>query len=319
MALLKKPEIAKKGIVDATTVEVTGIVWKGRFHRFESVNWDYYEGICPEEIRSATAESPPDYCRFVDEETETPLVPFGEGLVFASAWTDGVTVRVYGTVNDRSVVGRKTGNSIAVLESIDLSRWSKPRIALTLPEGWYCYNTSVCDDDDGYAMAIEIGEPPEIVGVRFTTFFARSTDGFEWTLDPACYDIKTHYSAAPFLHFLEGWYYLFTGYRLVEHTKTSTIYAARSRDLMNWDWSPLNPVLVPSEEDRLIYIDRFSEEQKRYIAATPDLKVCDFDMCEVYGRTCISYCWGHRGRMFYNRAEYEGTIGEFCRGWFPEV
>ena len=315
--MLSKPEIVKKGIVDVTTVEVTGIVWGGTFYRFESVNWDYTEGICPQETRLAKPGDPPDYCRFVQEETGTSGAPFSYGLVFASAWTDGETVRVYGTVNDWSVAGRKTGNWIAVLESTDLHRWSGRVVGLTLPSGWYCYNTSVCKTDAGYAMAIEIGEPPEVVGVRFTTFFARSVDGIRWALDPACYDTKTHYSAAPFLRFLDGWYYLFTGYRITERSKTSTIYAARSRDLMNWQWSPHNPVLVPAAEDRLIHIDRFTEEQKRYIAATPVCKVCDFDMCEVDGKTLIHYCWGFRGRMFYNRGEYAGTIGEFCRRLFP--
>jgi hypothetical protein len=167
-------------------------------------------------------------------------------------------------------------------------------------------------------MAIEVGEPPSVVGERFTTFFARSRDGLLWTLYPECYDTKTHYSAAPFLCFANGWYYLFTAYRRTGKSKTSSICVARSQNLRNWDWSPLNPVLEPTEEDHLILFERFSDAQRRYIDTTPVLKVSDFDICNFGCRSIIHYSWGYRGRMFYNRGEYEGSVEEFCRGWYPE-
>src|SRR5437879_9348636 len=46
--------------------------------------------------------------------------------------------------------------------------------------GWGLYNTTVCKADGRYVMAIEVGEPPEVVGVRFTNFFAESTDLLTW-------------------------------------------------------------------------------------------------------------------------------------------
>ena len=74
------------------------------------------------------------------------------------------------------------GENIFVFRSNDLEHWEQ-RPALKLP-GWGLFNTSVCKAGDRYVMAIEVGKPPEVVGVPFTMRFAESKNLLDWRLLP---------------------------------------------------------------------------------------------------------------------------------------
>jgi hypothetical protein len=92
----------------------------------------------------------------------------------------------------------------------------------------------------------------------------------------------------------------------------------RSKDLIHWEPSPLNPVLRGSDEDHVIRNARLTPEQRERIVKAEDSSNSDIDFCEYQGRLVIFYSWGNqRGVEFLAEAEYDGTQADFLRGWFP--
>ena len=171
-------------------------------------------------------------------------------------------------------------------------------------------------------MAIELGEPPEIVGVRFTIRFALSKDLLHWDLvpEPAVYS-KEKYTACPALRWLEGWYYMiYLEYLLDPASYPSWDFAPfiiRSRDLIQWEQSPFNPIIKADDEDRLLANPNLTDEQRREIAHAENANNSDVDLCEFEGRTVITYSWGNqRGIEFLAEAAYDGTLSEFLKGYF---
>ena len=93
-------------------------------------------------------------------------------------------------------------------------------------------------------MAIEVGKPPEVVGVPFTTRFAESTDLKGWKLLPEDRVFtKERYSACPSIRHLDGMYYM--TYLEARPGPRYETHIVRSRDLIRWESSPLNPVWTP--------------------------------------------------------------------------
>jgi hypothetical protein len=170
-------------------VETTPVVFKGRLYRFEYVRDNY-----------PTNQTGASYFRFIDVATGKPTPAFAKGLHLGCAFVDGDTAYAFG-------VDKWGGSKITVFKSTDLEKWDQ-RLALQLP-GWGLYNTSVCKGDGRYLMAIEVGEPKEVVGVPFTIFFAESQDLLNWKLLPQeCVYSKQKYTACPALRYLDGYYYM---------------------------------------------------------------------------------------------------------------
>ena len=96
-------------------------------------------------------------------------------------------------------------------------------------------------------------------------------------------------------------------------------YIVRSRDLIRWEPSPLNPVLVVSDEDRRIANPKLTAEKRRKVAGAVDRNNSDVDFCEFRGRTVIYYSWGNQqGTEFLAEAAYDGSLASFLRGFFPD-
>ena len=92
----------------------------------------------------------------------------------------------------------------------------------------------------------------------------------------------------------------------------------RSKDLVNWQPSSLNPVLRFSEEDKKIANTKFTTQQRERIALAENINNSDIDFCEYEGRTIINYSWGNQlGIEFLAEATYDGPVSQFLRGWFP--
>ena len=88
--------------------------------------------------------------------------------------------------------------------------------------------------------------------------------------------------------------------------------------MIRWESSPLNPVLVASEQDRAIANPKLTGDQRRKVAGAVDLNNSDVDFCEFRGRTVITYSWGNQqGTEFLAEAVYNGTLASFLRGFFP--
>ena len=91
----------------------------------------------------------------------------------------------------------------------------------------------------------------------------------------------------------------------------------RSKDLMHWESSSLNPVLRASEEDKQITNPNLKEELRERIIKAENINNSDIDFCEFNGKLIINYSWGNQhGEEFLAEAVYEGTLNEFLKGWF---
>ena len=173
-----RPLIRKLGTLDLGMVETTPVVFRDRLYRFEYVREDYHA--------NQTGDS---YFQFIDVETVKATPAFAEGYDLGCAYADGESMLVFGVDN-------WDGENIAVFRSRDLEHWEQLP-ALRLP-GWGLFNTSVCKAGDRYVMAIEVGKPPQVVGVPFTMRFAESKNLLDWKLLPeACVYTKERYSACP--------------------------------------------------------------------------------------------------------------------------
>ena len=162
----------------------------------------------------------------------------------------------------------------------------------------------------------EIDRPAEEAGVPFTARFAKSRDLKTWTITPPeCNYSKDRYTAPHCLRWLDGWFYDF----YLEAHDGYEMRVVRSRDLVHWESSPLNPVLRASPEDKLIANARLNGEQRARIANAVDLNNSDIDFCEWQGRLVINYSWGNQvGVEHLAEALYDGTEKAFLRGWWPK-
>lgn len=289
-----RPLIRKLGTVDLDLVETTPVVFQGRLWRCEWVREGYWNN-----------QRKTNYFRLVDPATGAVTPAFADGHEFASAFVAGDRIYVSGTQ------GRDRVNLFA---SRDLETWeSWPVIA----DGRYgIFNTSLARARDDYVLMFEIDRPAEEAGAAFTARFVRSPDLRTWTLTPPeCNYARDRYTAPHALRWQDGWFYDF----YLEAHLGYEMRVVRSRDLVTWEPSPLNPVLRASAEDKRIANPKLTEAQRRRVAEAVNLNNSDIDFCEWQGRLVIYYSWGNQqGVEHLAEAVYDGTEAEFLAGWFPD-
>jgi hypothetical protein len=292
-----KPVIRKLGTIDLLMVETSPVVFKDRLYRFEYVRDNYHA--------NKTGAS---YFRFIDVATGKPTPAFAKGMHLGCSFVEGNTVYAFG-------VDKWGGSKITMFRSKDLEKW-EDRLALHLP-GWGLYNTSVCKADGRYVMAIEVGEPKEVVGVPFTIFFAESKDLLTWKLLPQeCVYSKEKYTACPALRYLDGYFYMI--YLEARPGPTYESHIVRSKDLRRWESSRLNPMLAFSDSDKAIANPKLTAEQQKAVAQAKNINNSDVDLCEFQGKTVIYYSWGNQqGKEFLAEAGYDGTLAEFLCSFYP--
>ena len=292
-----RPEIRKLGTIDVDLVEATPVVFRDKLYRFEYVRKDYKPNTSGE-----------TFFRFIDVETGESTPAFAHGYDLGCAFTEGDVMWAFG-------VDQWDGSKIVAFKSDDLKHWETVPV-LELP-GWGLFNTSVCKAGDRYVMAIEVGKPPEVVGVPFTTRFAESKDMKEWKLLPEDRVFtKERYAACPSIRFLDGWYYM-TYLETLAGPKYET-YIVRSKDLIDWESSRFNPVMAASGEDQVIANPKLTDEQRKAIAGAVNRNNSDVDFCEFQGRTIITYSWGNQqGTEFLAEAVHDGPLASFLQGFFP--
>ena len=93
---------------------------------------------------------------------------------------------------------------------------------------------------------------------------------------------------------------------------------ARSTDLINWEYSPINPVLMYDDpEDRKIASPFLTESERERIRAARNINNSDLEVCEYLGRTVMYYSWGDQlGTEFLAEASFEGTLQELLTAYF---
>ena len=291
------PHITKLGTIDCDLVETTPIVFRDRLYRFEYVRANYRY--------NTTGDS---YFRFVDHATGEPSGAFAAGYHLGNVMIDGDTLFVTGT-------NAWDGERVDIFASQDMEHWDSWN-ALDLPS-YGLFNTSLCRDVDGYVLMFEVGRPSEIAGVPFTARFAMSRDMKRWTLTPPeCTYSKDRYTAPHCLRYFEGFYYNFY---LEAVNGEYDQRVVRSRNLVDWASSPLNPVLRADDEDKQIANPRLTADECQRIHAATNINNSDIDFCEYEGQVVINYSWGdQQGVEHLAEARFEGTLPQFLTGWFPE-
>jgi beta-xylosidase len=122
------------------------------------------------------------------------------------------------------------------------------------------------------------------------------------------------YTAPHCLRYLEGYYYDF----YLEAHNGYEMRVVRSKDLIYWEPSPLNPVLKASDKDKQIANKKLNSTLVQKIATSENCNNSDIDFCEYKGKLIINYSWGNqRGKEFLAEAVFHGTQEQFIKGWFP--
>lgn len=299
----KYPEIKKLGVCGANG-EMTPFVWNGRLMRLELIDPSFGTNI-NEANKGAGIR---------DVETGEIVSPiFAKDLYFHSAYIENDTVYVLGVDINRR-------DTIRIYESNDLINW-KDRDLFTNP-GWMYFNTGLTKGPEGYAIILEVGEPEKHVkqAQGFTHFFATSPDLVTWThLDPErCSLPADRYQGGPWLRYSEGWYYAFAVEILPGRIFTNYIF--RTKDFENWYNGNYNPVLMPSNEDKMISPRGkmiLDEETISRIETAYNINNSDIDMCDYNGKVYINYLCGNQWCFYWMcEAEAEGTVADFLKSFF---
>jgi alpha-L-fucosidase len=290
-----RPLIEKLGTIDCDLVETTPVVFQNKVYRFEYVRAGYWN--------NTTGNS---YFRFVEHDTGKPTASLARGFHFGSAFVDGNKVYV-------TAVDEGNGERIFIFRSTDLQNWEQ-WMAFQLP-GFGMFNTSLIKVENKFVLMFEVGKPESECGAAFTGRFATSADLKNWEILPVEYNYAMdRYTAPHCLRFLDGYYYDF----YLEENHGWEMRVVRSKDLKNWEASPLNPVLKASDEDKKIFNKNLKDSLQNEIAAADNCNNSDIDFCEFKGKLVINYSWGNQtGEEFLAEAVYNGTMNQFLLGWFP--
>jgi len=308
MAYPKTPKIRRHGTIKYGTVESTPIVFGDNLYRFE-----YCRPASSDHLKSRNTYNPNPWSSFhlIDMKTGRQTPSFAQNHHLGCAYTDGGIMYAVG------VDGEWGGDTLHIFSSSDLTEWECIS-TLQLP-GWKIYNTGVCKMNGIYTLLMEISAPVEEAGERpFTFRFATSPDMIHWELTPReCVFQKDRYAGGPAIYTVDDGYY----YVLYLEAYPGPSYSnciARSKDLIRWEYSPINPVMMYNEaEDKQIANPFLTPEEQQQIADALDINNSDMEICEFNGRTIIYYSWGNQqGIEFLAEASYEGTMKEFLQSWF---
>jgi len=293
-----RPLIRKLGTIDtATYAENSLVMFKGKLY---SLRW--------------LGNEKDFYFQFEEYESGKKMPPFARGYAFGRSFVEGDTVYVSST----SGIRREEMTKVYLHASKDMVNW-QTREVLDQP-GWFIFTSPMCKADNRYVMMHDVyGAPPE--GRRGGPFcrFSTSGDMKHWKMTPPkCWYNGGGFAAGHFLAYLDGRFYNF--YMGQDRTNRGwEMRVARSSDLIDWEDSPLNPVLRASEEDRRLAHPNLTDEKKKRIATMTNINNGDMCLIEYKGKVIIHYFWGDQATAPCGMAEaiYDGTEAQFLRGWFP--
>ncbi|MBN2311840.1 MAG: hypothetical protein JXR94_22870 [Candidatus Hydrogenedentes bacterium] len=246
--------------------------------------------------RDDTPDSPIPYTKRMhlyikDLCTGQEVARFGDGFSFVSAFVKGPEMHVYasqGTDDDWF-------KSIYHFVSTDLKTWES-ELAIPLEDDEHLFNCSVCPDPEGYVMAYESNKP-----VMFCFKFARSKDLSKWEKVPGLTFTgeKNEYSACPVIRYFAPYYYVIYLHQAIPGHNGYVPFMARSKDLVTWQLSPMNPILEASQGE--------------------GINNSDVDLFEWEGNTYIFYATGDQQTWGSVRiAMFLGSMQDFFETCFPE-
>jgi hypothetical protein len=231
------------------------------------------------------------YLNILDLATGREVARFGEGHSFANAFANGPELSVFASEG----TDRDWFQSLYRFSTSDLKTW-KRELAIPQAPGEHLFNASVCRDEQGFVMAYESDKP-----VQFCFKFARSTDLAGWKkLEGLAYKgVGGEYSACPVMRYLAPYYYVIYLHAAVAGHNGWISFLARSRDLVAWELSPLNPILEAGPGE--------------------GVNNSDVDLFEYEGNTYLFYATGDQQTWGTVRlAMFPGPMRDFFSSYFPE-
>jgi len=311
MVFNNRNRLIKKKRYDTPVVECTPVIWKGRLLVAElwQEHWDNPPG--------AESES---YIRIRDDETDEIVATTMEGYGFASAfvWNDTLYVFAGKRVASEDDRGNHYSHNTYMSSTKNLKDWAEPVCVIEEDPGEMVFNQSVCHDGSRFVMAYETNQ-----GVPFTMKFAKSDDLVNWQkIDGAIYD-ENKYTACPAIRYVGEYYYMLYLEWLKPDWRLETCLA-RSKDLIDWQWAPHNPVIRP-DYDHPVHPDCPKEHEHNEKPGTPcpangkEVNTSDPDLVEWQGKTRVYFTGGcqHWGGWL-QYAEFDGNMQEFFESYYQE-
>ena len=242
------------------------------------------------------------YLSVQDLFTGNELSRFGDGYSFACGFVNGNELNVFATKAAKKGSPDDWTNDVHRFWTTDLKTWE---IEMVLPRigDRYLFNTSVCEDPDGFIMAYESDKPS-----IWSTRLARSVDLTNWERIPDL-EFTDVVFANPTIRYIEPYYYLMLGTHRTkppitdyEYHFDATRYVTfliRSRDLVLWDLSPTRYPMLDA-------------------GVGEGINNTDADLFEYEGNTYIYYIIGDQKTWGSGRlAMYAGTLRECLEAHFP--
>jgi hypothetical protein len=223
--------------------------------------------------------------------TGEEVARFGKGHSFVNAFVNGQELHVFASEG----TDRDWFQSIYHFTTTDLKTW-KRELAIEREGGEHLFNCSVCRDDQGFLMAYESNLP-----VQFCFKFARSRDLVHWDKIPgpvfAGVDGK-EYSACPVIRYVAPYYYAIYLHGSLPGHNGWVSFLSRSKDLMAWELSPMNPILEAGQGE--------------------GINNSDVDLFEWEGNTYLYYATGDQSTWGSLRvAMHVGSMRQFFENCFP--
>ena len=303
------PKIKKLGICSPNG-ETTPFMWNGKLMRLELV--DPYKG---------TNSTVKRFAGIRDVESKKIVSTFAEDCYFHCGFKDGDTFYVTG-------VDMKRRDTIRLYQTKDLINWTS-RDLLSNP-GWVYFNSSIAKGPNGYVIVLESGPdaypylnnwqyPKKYVSNNgWTLFFATSPDLVNWTFMPFDESFSKEIPAGgPWLKYVDGWFYL--GADCVLPRRIFSHYLYRTKDFKKWYVGYYNPVMMPSNEDKLVSPNMadISDEELLRIKSAFNVNNTDLDMCDYNGKTYINYLCGNQyGNYWMCEAIVDKPLNEFLNDFF---
>jgi hypothetical protein len=223
--------------------------------------------------------------------TGQELTRFGEGHSFVSVFVNGPEVNVFASEG----TNYDWFQSIYRFTSTDLKIW-KRELAIPQAGGEHLFNCSVCQDEQGFLMAYESNLP-----VGFCFKFARSRDLTSWEKIPGLIFAGVsgkEYSACPVIRYFSPYYYVIYLHAAIPGHNGWISFLARSKNLITWELSPMNPILEAGPGE--------------------GKNNSDVDLFEWEDRTWLFYATGDQATWGSVRmAMYDGPMKKFYESCFP--
>ena len=318
--------LKKKHITDLPVVECTPVIWKG--------------GLVISEVWQRSFELPdiPNdghsdgyYVRIRDEQTGEISAKCMCGYAFASAFVFDETFYVFAAKQTINSQGVRESRNVYMSCSEDLEDWTEPKLVIKGEDDELLWNQSVCYDGRRFVMAYESD-----AYVTFTMKFAVSDNLVDWRkVDGAIFG-PDRYVACPVIRYCGEHYYMLYLEFLRPKWWFET-YIARSKDLVNWQVAPHNPVIAPNPEQPIHpgcskHPSPESEWINKLWLAKDNNDFARPEQCPAKGMECNASDpdlveWECKTRVYFTGgcqhacgllqyAEFDGSMQEFFESYF---